>query len=94
VIKGDEGLWDAPPRGRKRTWQEADIKYLEDCCAREERTYNSKQLSHLLKKERSWELSPERIRKILKKTAENGKEQKQLREFTHTPSKKKPRKQI
>jgi hypothetical protein len=81
-------------RGRKRTWQEADIKYLEDCCDLEERTYNSKQLSHLLKKERSLELSPERIRKILKKRAENGKEQKQLREFTHTPSKKKPRKQI
>jgi hypothetical protein len=40
------------------------------------------------------ELSPERIRKILKKKAENGKEQKQLREFTHIPSKKKPRKQI
>jgi hypothetical protein len=72
----------------------ADIKYLEDGCAREERTYNSKQLSHLLKKERSLELSPERIRKILKKRAENGKEQKQLRELTHTPSKKKPRKQI
>jgi IS30 family transposase len=94
VIKGDEGLWDAPPRGRKRTWQEADRKYLEDCCVREERTYNSKQLPHLLKKERSLELSAERIRKIIKKRAENGKEQKQLREFTHTPSKKKPRKQI
>ena len=94
VIKGDEGLWDAPPRGRRRTWQEADIKYLEDCCELEERRYNIKQLSHLLKKERSLELSPERIRKILKKRAENGKEQKQLREFTHSPSKKKPRKQI
>jgi hypothetical protein len=94
VIKEDEGLWDAPPCGRKITWQEADIKYLEDCCACEQKTYNSKQFFHLLKKERSWELSPETIRKILKKTAENGKEQKQLREFTHTPSKKKPRKQI
>jgi len=94
VIKRDKGLWDAPRTGRRSTWQEADIKYLEDCCEREERTYNSKQLSHLLKKERSLELSPERIRNILKKRAENGKEQKQLREFTHTPSKKKPRKQI
>ncbi len=45
MIKGDEGLWDAPPRGRKRTWQEADIKYLEDCCASEEKTYNNKQFS-------------------------------------------------
>ena len=73
MIKGDEGLWDAPPRGRKRTGQEANIKYRENCGAREERTYNSKQLSRLLKKERSWELSPEIMRKILKKTAENRK---------------------
>ncbi len=76
MIKGDEGLWDAPSSGRKKTGQEADIKYLKDCCAPEERTYNSKQVSHLLEKERSLELSPERIRKILKKRAENGKEQK------------------
>jgi hypothetical protein len=67
VIKGDEGLWGALRTGRKRTGQGADIKYVEDCCDREERTYNNKQLSHLLKKERSLELSPERIRKILKK---------------------------
>ena len=35
VIKEDEGLWDAPRSGRKKTWQEADIKYVEDCCDRE-----------------------------------------------------------
>jgi len=49
VMKGDKGLWDAQRTGRKKTWQKADIKYLEECCDREERTYNSKQLSALLK---------------------------------------------
>ena len=92
MIKGDEGLWDAPRSGRKKTWQEADIKYLEDCGEREERTYNSKQLSHLLKKERSLELSPERIRKILKKRAENGKEQKPTTRVHPHPKQKEAKK--
>ncbi|NEQ81479.1 MAG: IS630 family transposase, partial [Moorea sp. SIO2I5] len=51
----------------KKTWEKSDIDYLEELCNDEERTYNSKQLSVLLKKERQVELSPERIRKILKK---------------------------
>jgi len=67
VIKGEDGLWDAPRSGRKKTWEEADIEYLEYRCDRDERTYNSKQLSVLLKKERQVELTPAIIRKILKK---------------------------
>ncbi len=67
VIKGEDGLWDAPRSGRKKTWEEADIEYLECRCERDERTYNSKQLSVLLKNERQVELTPARIRKILKK---------------------------
>ena len=34
VIKGEDGLWDAPLRGRKKTWEEADIEYLEYRCER------------------------------------------------------------
>jgi transposase len=67
VIKGEEGLWDAPRSGRKKTWEEADIEYLESRCEGDDRTYNSKQLSVLLKNERQVELTPGRIRKILKK---------------------------
>lgn len=67
IIKGKEGLWDKPRSGRKRTWKESDIEYLEELCNHGKRTYNSKQLSVILKKERQVELSPERIRKILKK---------------------------
>ena len=67
IIQGKEGLWDKPRSGRKKTWKKSDIDYLEELCNDQERTYNSKQLSVLLKKERQVELSPERIRKILKK---------------------------
>jgi len=67
IIKGEDGWWDAQRSGRRKTWKEADIKYLEERCKEEERTYNSKQLSVLLKQERQVELTPARIRKILKK---------------------------
>lgn len=76
IIEGKEGLWDQPRSGRKPVWKEEDLKYIEERCDtpvasrfayREERTYNSKQLSALLKKERQVKLSPDRIRKILKK---------------------------
>jgi hypothetical protein len=67
VIKGEDGLWDAPRSGRKKTWEEEDIEYLEYRCEQDGRTYNSKQLSVLLKQERQVELTPARIRKILTK---------------------------
>lgn len=62
-----EGLFDQPRQGRPRNWEEEDIEYLENCLKEEERTYNSQQLSEKLRKERKRELSPQRIRKILKK---------------------------
>ncbi|MGQ4647845.1 helix-turn-helix domain-containing protein [Lyngbya aestuarii] len=92
ILKGFPGLEDAPRSGRKRTWREADIEYLENCCDGHSRTYNSEQLSELLKKERKVELTAERIRKILKKRAENGSGRKRVREGIPTPGKKKQRK--
>ncbi len=82
IIEGKEGLWEQPRSGRKPNWKEEDIKYIEERCDRasvpdanrEERTYNRKQLSNLLKTERQVELSPDRIRKILKKRAIDGNE--------------------
>jgi transposase len=65
-----EGLFDQPRQGRPRKWKEEDIEYLENCLRLEERTYNSRQLSEKLKEERKIELSPQRIRKILKKKLE------------------------
>lgn len=61
------GLWDAPGRGAKPKWQEADLLYLEQCLEQEPRTYNSLQLALKLKQERQLELSAERIRRVLKK---------------------------
>ena len=69
LFEGKEGLWDNPRTGRPKTWKEEDIKYLEERSKQDERTYNSKQLSEMLEKERKIKLTPRRIRKILKKRA-------------------------
>ena len=65
--KGLAGLWEAPGRGAKRRWQEADIAYLEQCLHQEPCTYNSQQLAKKLESERQIHLSPDRIRRVLKK---------------------------
>jgi transposase len=44
------GLWEAPGRGAKAKWQPADLDYLTDCLAQEQRTYNSVQLAQKLKR--------------------------------------------
>lgn len=68
------GLWDAPGRGTKPKWQEADMVYLETCLKQEPRTYNSSQLAHTLAQMRQVQLSPDRIRRLLKKRALDGNE--------------------
>ena len=55
--------------------EEEDIVYLEECLKNEPRTYNSRQLSIKLEKERNIKLSPDRIRRVLKKRGFIGKEQ-------------------
>ena len=70
--QGLGGLWEAPGRGAKRKWQEADLTYLEDCLEQDQRTYNSVQLAQKLKQERSVDLSADRIRRVLKKRGLNG----------------------
>ena len=72
--QGLEGLWEAGGRGRKRGWKEEDIQYLEIAIEQEQRTYNSRQLAQKLKQERGVKLSPDRIRKLLKKRGGDGKE--------------------
>ena len=72
--QGLEGLWEAGGRGRKRGWQEEDLQYLERAIEQEPRTYNSRQLAEKLKQDRGVKLSPDRIRKLLKKRGGDGKE--------------------
>jgi transposase len=64
------GLWDAPGRGDKPRWQEADLEYLEQCLEQEPRTYNSQQLAQKLREHRQVTLSADRVRRLLKKTRE------------------------
>lgn len=66
------GLWDAPGRGMKQRWGEADLQYLENCLEQDQRTYNSAQLSALLEQQRGVKLSADRIRRILQKRGSTG----------------------
>ena len=61
------GLWEKGGRGQKPTWRESDLDYLEQCLEAEGRTYNSRQLAAKLAAERQVTLSPDRIRRLLKK---------------------------
>ncbi len=63
------GLWEAPGRGAKRKWSEADMQYLEKCLELDGRTYNSFQLALKLSQERNVALSPDRLRHVLQKRA-------------------------
>ncbi|BDI15942.1 hypothetical protein ANSO36C_51780 [Nostoc cf. commune SO-36] len=80
--KGLEGLWELPGRGGKSKWQEEDIIFLEECLKKEPRTYNSLQLAQKLervgvarRRHRSIKLSPDRLRRVLKKRGSIGSEQ-------------------
>ncbi|WP_206757974.1 helix-turn-helix domain-containing protein [Cylindrospermum sp. FACHB-282] len=64
---GLAGLWDAPGRGGKPRYAESDLLYLENCLAQEPQAYNSKQLATKLASERQVYLSPDRLRRVLKK---------------------------
>ncbi len=68
------GLWDAPGRGDKPRWQEADLEYLEQCLEQAPRTYNSQQLAQKLREQRQVTLSADRVRRLLKKRAFAGNE--------------------
>ncbi len=64
---GLEGLWELPGRGGKQKWTETDIVFLEECLKKEPRTYNSRQLTEKLERDRNVQLSPDRLRRVLKK---------------------------
>lgn len=83
--KGLGGLWSAPGRGGITKWKEEDIVYLEECLLAEPRTYNSRQLALKLEKERNVKLSPDRLRRVLKKRGFFGKEQELATKVSKTP---------
>lgn len=81
---GLEGLWDLPGRGVKPKWKEEDIVFLEECLKQEPRTYNSSQLARKLENERSIKLSPDRLRRVIKKRGSIGSEQERVTEENKT----------
>lgn len=66
------GLWEKGGRGQKPTWNESDLAYLEQCLEEDGRTYNSRQLAAKLAADRQVTLSPDRIRRLLKKRTIDG----------------------
>jgi transposase len=64
---GLSGLWEAPGRGAKPSWNAADMACIEACLADETRTYNSAQIVRKLKDEGLVDLSSGQLRAILKK---------------------------
>lgn len=70
--RGLAGLWEAPGRGAKRRWSDADMDFIEDCLADATRTYNSAQLSRKLSEERQVNLSSGQLRDLLKKKTIGG----------------------
>ena len=73
--------------------QEEDIQHLEMVIEQEQRTYNSRQLAEKLKQDRGVKLSPDRIRKLLKKRGGDGKELDINHHQLLTPNISKPNKQ-
>jgi len=64
--RGLAGLWEAPGRGKKRCWEEADLLAVEGWLE-EERSYTSRQLSEKLAKERGVEIEAKWLQRLLKK---------------------------
>jgi transposase len=82
---GIEGLWELPGRGGKPKWTEVDIVFLEECLKKEARTYNSLQLAQKLESDRSIKLSPDRLRRVLKKRGSFGNERRRVIKENKTP---------
>jgi transposase len=82
---GLEGLWELPGRGGKQKWTETDILFLEECLKKEPRTYNSRQLTEKLKSDRNVQLSPDRLRRVLKKRGLFGNEPERVIKENKTP---------
>lgn len=82
---GLQGLWDKPGRGGKTKYAEQDIVFLEECLKKEPRTYNSLQLTQKLLSDRQIKLSPDRLRRVLKKRGSFGNEPERAIKENKTP---------
>lgn len=69
---GREGLWERPRRGGKAKKKEENLVFWEECLRIQLYPYNSHQLTEKLERERSIKLSPDRLRRVLKKSGSIG----------------------
>ena len=69
---GLSGLWEAPGRGAKASWSEADKQLLETWVEEDPRTYTSSQLARQLQQQRQITLSADWIRRVMKKRGSAG----------------------
>ena len=69
---GIESLWERPRRRGKAKWKEENLVFLEEFLRTQPHTYNSHQLTEKLEQERSIKLSPDRLRRVLKKSGSIG----------------------
>lgn len=90
---GLSGLWEAPGRGATATWSEADKQLLETWVEDDPRTYNSTQLARKQQQQRQIKLSPDWIRRVMKKRASAGNAPATASETNRTCSKSNPSKQ-
>ena len=72
--EGLGGLYERGDRGRKTTWTQSDLEYLEESLREEQRRYNSKQLAEKLQRDRGVRLSADHLRQLLKKRGSFGSE--------------------
>lgn len=91
--QGLGGLWEAPGRGKKRHWQEADLKAVEQWLE-EERSYTSRQLSEKLVKQRGVEITAKWLQRLLKKRGGYGSDCELIRPDPKNPSTTKRNRQI
>ncbi len=82
--EGLGALYERGHRGRKSTWTESDLEYLEESLREEERRYNSKQLAEKLQRNRGVRLSADHLRQVLKKRGSFGSEQDKVIETNKT----------
>lgn len=89
---GLSGLREAQGRGAKASWSEADKQLLETWVEDEPRTYNSTQLACKLQQQRQITLSPDWIRRVMKKRASVGSAPVTASETNRTGSRSNPSK--
>ncbi len=89
---GLSGLWEAPGRGAKATWSEVDKQLLETWVEDAPRTYNSTQLARKLQQQKQIILSPDWIRRVMKKRAGVGNAPAIVSETNRTCSRSNPSK--